>query len=135
MVRNAASSLKFARTFLTPFATEWLEDVGPFDVALVLLGVNDAAKGLASDFKLHYSIIVSKLAGLSFKPALILGKPLPLLSREFVSSSQIISTSVDEVGRDQGACLLCHGCFVGHYPQVLLSLTLPLGSTAAVLLK
>ncbi len=101
-MNNAAARVDLARRCLTFFATEWLEDVGPFDVALVLLGVNDAAKGLASEFKTHFSSIVSTLAGLSFKPALILGKPLPLLSREFVSSSQMISTFVEEVGRDQG---------------------------------
>jgi lysophospholipase L1-like esterase len=92
---------------LTLFATEWLEDVGPFDVALVLLGVNDAAKGLASEFKTHFGSIVSTLSGLSFKPELILGKPLPLLSREFVASSQMISNSVEDVGREQGAHFFC----------------------------
>ena len=105
-VNNAAARVGLARRCLTFFATEWLEDVGPFDVALVLLGVNDAAKGLAGDFKTHFSSIVSILAGLSFKPALILGKPLPLLSRDFVSSSQMISTYVVEVGREQGTLFL-----------------------------
>ena len=103
------------RLVLTRRAPEWLEDVGPFDVALVLLGINDAAKGLASEFKTHYSNIVSNVASLSFKPGVILGKPLPMLSREFVASTQIIATSVDEVGRDQGArCLFLSFHMFGH---------------------
>lgn len=94
-------------TCLTLPATEWLEDVGPFDVALVLLGINDAAKGLASDFKTHYSSIVSAIAGLPFKPDIILAKPLPMLSREFVASSQVIANAVEETGRDSGALSTC----------------------------
>ncbi len=94
-------------TCLTLPATEWLEDVGPFDVALVLLGINDAAKGLASDFKTHYSSIVSAIAGLPFKPDIILAKPLPILSREFVASSQVIANAVEETGRDSGALSAC----------------------------
>ncbi len=101
-------------------------------MALVLLGVNDAAKGLASDFKMHYSSIVSKLAGLAFQPELILGKPLPMLSREFVSSSQMISTSVDEVGREQGGCSLMINFLASDSSQVFLSLTLPLEGIAVV---
>jgi hypothetical protein len=81
--------------------------VGPFDAALVLLGINDAAKGLAGDFKMHYSSIVSMLATLPFKPEIYLAKPLPMLSREFDTSSQSIAASVEEVGRTQGACALC----------------------------
>jgi hypothetical protein len=88
-------------------AIEWLEDVGPFDAALVLLGINDAAKGLAGDFKTHYSSIVATLAALPFKPEIYLAKPLPMLSREFDTSSQTIAGSVEEVGRNQGACAPC----------------------------
>jgi lysophospholipase L1-like esterase len=109
------SFARIALLVLTHRAPEWLEDVGPFDVALVLLGINDAAKGLAGDFKTHYSSIVSLVAGLSFKPGVILGKPLPMLSREFVASTQAIAKLVDDVGRDQGGCspicrfnILCH---------------------------
>ena len=93
--------------FLALSATEWLADVGPFDAALVLLGINDAAKGLAGDFKTHYSSIVATLAALPFKPEIYLAKPLPMLSREFDTSSQSIAASVEEVGRTQGACALC----------------------------
>jgi hypothetical protein len=93
--------------FLTLPAIEWLEDVGPFDAALVLLGINDAAKGLAGDFKTHYSSIVATLAALPFKPEIYLAKPLPMLSREFDTSSQTIAGSVEEVGRNQGACAPC----------------------------
>lgn len=108
-----------------------MEDIGPFDVALVLLGVNDAAKGLAHEFKIHYSSIVSMLAALPFKPELILGKPLPMLSREFVSSSQLISSSVEEVGRDKGTFYLLLQS-ASQCAQVLPSSTLPLESTLAV---
>jgi hypothetical protein len=86
---------------------EWLEDVGPFDVALVLLGINDAAKGLANEFQAHYSSIVVLLAALPFKPEIILAKPLPILSREFVASSQVIAKSVEQVALDHGAPRAC----------------------------
>lgn len=99
---------------------EWLEDVGPFDVALVLLGINDAAKGLASDFKTHYSSIVSAIAGLPFKPDIILAKPLPILSREFVASSQVIANAVEETGRDSGAPVVDLGA--GKYSNDLTSM-------------
>jgi hypothetical protein len=85
---------------------EWLEDVGPFEVVFVLIGINDAAKGLVGDFKTHYSSIVSILAGLPFKPHIFLGKPLPVLSREFESSSQSVSKLVAEVANEQGIFLL-----------------------------
>ena len=90
------------------FVTEWLEDVGPFDVALVLLGINDAAKGLAGDFQTHYGSIVSALAALPFKPDIMLAKPLPMLSREFVASSQVITNAVEETARVHGARRACH---------------------------
>ncbi len=132
-MNNAAARVGLARRCLTFFATEWLEDVGPFDVALVLLGVNDAAKGLATEFKTHFSSIVSTLAGLSFKPALILGKPLPLLSREFVSSSQMISTFVEEVGHDQGTFFSYDGWpALPHYTQAPQSSILPLENIPTV---
>jgi hypothetical protein len=75
-----------------------------------MLGINDAAKGLASDFKTHYNSIVSILTGLTFKPQIVLAKPLPMLSREFVASAQLIANSVEEIGRDQGAQHACDGC-------------------------
>ncbi len=99
-------------------------------MALVLLGINDAAKGLAGDFKTHYSSIVSAIAGLPFKPDIILAKPLPMLSREFVASSQVIANAVEETGRNSGALSACRvASHLVNLLQVPASLILVLENT------